>query len=407
MFFGWDNRVNIYIYILSIFFLCAEVLSGGSIEEISPQISFCIADLKFDGDRLKICEFGQGVYSTFRGYDALHGPGKMWALVWEYLAQFKKPIWFVSPRLNDENIQEIACNDFKKIGGRTFRSLLELQNDAEFKQASEQKADKKDKIKISDYSGFLIIRKKMDSLQNFIKQHQNILVLDQTSAGVVGNKYLTHLLFDGDNDLIGYRPHCRVCNKRNCSAQINDIFRFMPAARYVIKPIASSMGRGIVIVENDLLQEALTCVVGKKKELPILQDSEIDYWQADKEETFLVEEFVESLPVHVNNKWYDPTMRVAFIVIVEDNLPLVTFLDAYWKLPAKAISEGGTITETHKSHIVNDGQSSCLVDRDDYKLVTMILGAVLPKVFKKMYSIEMKEAAKKVRQSFIKRRLNR
>ncbi len=370
------------VFLLLLFFVLARNSIFCSLT--CPSISFCIADIKFDGEKLKICEFGQGVFSTFRGYDTLHGKGALWSLVWAYLAQFKKPVLVVSSQLNGTNMERIAVDELRQRGGNVFSSLSDLIKDKRFKQIVAQDKDKQERMTISDYSGFVIVRQDSFYIQNFIKKYPSILFFDEKSSRFVGNKRLTHLLFDGDSDLMQYRPRCKICSKNKCVSQAMAIFKDMPSEKYVIKPINSSMGRGIAIVEKDFLKDALFCVASKKSELPVLKDSALDYWQLDKNDSFLVEEFVASMPVYVNDKWYDPTMRVAFIVTTESGATRVTFLDAYWKLPAKAISEDGTLTEVHKSHIVKGGKSSCVVSLDDYTCVTRILDGVLPKVFNKM-----------------------
>ena len=79
---------------------CAIInLSSYAQTNYPADISFCIADIKFDGKNIKICELGQGSRSRFKGYDALYGKGKVWTAFWEYLAKFQKPFWIVTLKI--------------------------------------------------------------------------------------------------------------------------------------------------------------------------------------------------------------------------------------------------------------------------------------------------------------------
>ncbi|MCA9508924.1 MAG: hypothetical protein KC505_10935, partial [Myxococcales bacterium] len=77
--------------IMSIF-----VLSIGTCFSQAPtDVSFCMADVKFDGENLKILEFGDCAESMFTGYNTLYGKGAVWAEFWRYLKKFRVPIWYV------------------------------------------------------------------------------------------------------------------------------------------------------------------------------------------------------------------------------------------------------------------------------------------------------------------------
>jgi hypothetical protein len=350
-----------------------------------PSISFCIADIKFNDNTLKICEFGQGIFSTFRGYDSLHGRGKMWILAYEYLAQFKKPIWLVSQMVNKKNMADVAIEDLKKTGGNAFTSLLELQNDPIFQRAASLNSNICPR-NISDFSGIVIVRKLSPFLQSFIQQYPNILVVDEKSSRFVGSKYETNILFKSSTHLLTYRPRFQICRKHEKTLPLEAIIKNIPAQYYVIKPVNSSMGKGIVMVEKNNLAHTLSIICRKNKDLPTTNEPTLEYWKHDKSSMFLVEEFVPSKPIYANDKWYDPTMRIAFIVSEDGNGTDMAFLDAYWKLPAKALTEEGTLTEKHKSHIVKGGQSSCLVSREDFAQVSKLLHPMLLAFFAKMES---------------------
>lgn len=377
-----------------VLFLCVVFFQWTTSSSVTAKepvtgLSFCIVDLKFNEDKLKICEFGQGVFSTFRGYDSLYGQGALWAQVWNYVAQFNKPIWFVSPKLNDKNIKDIAGDVLEKFGGKAYSSLLELKRDVLFKQMAAQKMTKHNKNKIDDFSAIVFVRKDIQNLKNFIKIHPSILVVDEKSGWFVGNKYLTHSLFQNDTELMNYRPNCLVCTKRLSTKKTNQILHELSSDYCVIKPINASMGRGIVIVERDDLLKALGRIFQQETNSESADESSYNYWEKDRNEIFLIEEYAQSKKVYMDGKWYDPTMRVAFIVVVENGKIQIKFLDAYWKLPEKDLDAQGSFTERHKSHVAKKGKSSCVVAVGDFKKVKTILEGVLLKLFYKMHTIDV------------------
>lgn len=376
------------IFILYIVF--SQLGTSGLIanSESSASLSFCIADLKFSNNGLKVCELGQGVYSAFRGYDALYGQGALWAHVWNFLANFNKPMWFISPRLSDNNIKDVAVDVLEKSGGKAYSSLLALKRDVLFKRLASERNNNQNRTSIADYSAIIFVRKEMRSLRDFIKRYPNVLVVDQKSACFVGNKYLTHSLFQNDEYLMNYRPKCCVCPKRLSTRKIKQILHELASDYCVIKPINASMGRGIVIVERENLLKAVKGVFQQDTEIESEDESSYAYWKKDKNEIFLIEEYVPSKQVCVDDKWYDPTMRVAFIVVVDNGKMQINFLDAYWKLPGKALDANGSFTELHKSHVAKQGKGSCAVTPDDFKLVTTQLEGVLLKLFCKMHTID-------------------
>jgi hypothetical protein len=78
-------------------------------------------------------------------------------------------------------------------------------------------------------------------------------------------------------------------------------------------------------------------------------DEAYTFWNTYKESHFLVEEMVLSKPLVVDQKIYDPTMRVIFMLHYFNGAIKIDYLASYWKLPSKSLSEEGTLTERHKS----------------------------------------------------------
>ncbi|MFA6263248.1 MAG: hypothetical protein WCW33_02030 [Candidatus Babeliales bacterium] len=328
------------------------------------ELSFCIVDLKFDGEKIKICEFGQGLGSTFRGYDALYGQGQMWSKFWNVLKQVQKTPWF----LNTRGIRkEFAPEVFKEIGGRNVRSL--------------------EGIKPSS-SAFVLIagnaKKNRFSCAEFKQRYPQCLILDEVTKKFVTNKYETGLLFN-DHELEGYKPRYRIFPKEYSFTVALEILHILNSNHIVLKPVNASLGSGIVMVEPQELDHALRIICRKEDGAKDQGDqTSFAYWAQDHEKFFIVEEFVASKKIFVDHKPYDPTMRVAFVLCNNAGTPSINFLDAYWKLPAKSLDDCGSFTELHKSHVEIGKKCSASVDAGDFEAVKAQLCLLLPQIYLKM-----------------------
>lgn len=326
-------------------------------------LSFCIVDLKFDGQKIKICEFGQGFDSGFKGYDALYGKGQLWAKFWAALASLKKPLWLLGSQLK----RDLAPDSYKKAGGYVAHAINEIK---------------------SFSSPFILMvcgtHKKNFSAFEFKKNHPECIILDEVTKKFVSNKYETCLLFD-DHELATYRPRFMLIPKEYTPTLTYDIAQQLNSQYIVIKPINASLGRGIVAIEPPQLDCALLILCKKQNSslAPHDEDS-YAYWASDREKFFIAEEFVPSKTILVDSKPYDPTMRVAFVLFNNAGTPCVSFLDAYWKLPTKSLNEQGTFTELHKSHVVSKTKCSAPVDPSDFESVKAQLCLLLPQIYLKM-----------------------
>ena len=325
------------------------------------DISFCIADLKFDGEKIKICELGQSFTSTFKGYDKIYGRGQMWTKFWHLMGSLNYPLWFFSSNYLKK---EFAPDAFEKTGGHTARILNEL------KPASPK--------------FILIARGKSDDLRIIKQRYPDCIVVDAATKKFVSNKYETGRLFE-DQNLAPYKPQFTLVPKNYTPTLAYDITKKIASPFLVIKPTNASLGRGIVIIEPQQLDAILRIVLKQKSSYK--QDTQsLSYWESDHEKFFIVEEFVPSKTIYVDNKPYDPTMRVAFVLFNHNGVMQINFLDAYWKLPAQALNERGSITQRHKSHIESGKQCSAPVDTHDFEIVKEQLSLLLPQIYLKILS---------------------
>jgi hypothetical protein len=328
------------------------------------ELSFCIVDLKFDSEKIKICEFGRGLGSTFRGYDVLYGHGQMWSKFWNVLKQLQKTPWLVSTQgLRKEFAPEV----FKEIGGRNVRAIEGINPSS---------------------PAFVLMagnaKKKSFSCAEFKQRYPQCLILDEVTKRFVTNKYETGLLFD-DHELDSYKPRYKIFPKEYSSILALEILQKLNSNRIVLKPVNASLGSGIVMVEPSELDHVLRVILKEEDYAKGQNDAtNFAYWAKDHEKFFIAEEFVASKKIFIDHKPYDPTMRVAFVLFNNAGIPCINFLDAYWKLPTKSLDAYGTFTELHKSHVEAERKCSACVDTDDFEVVKTQLCLLLPQIYLKM-----------------------
>ena len=98
--------------------------------KLPADVSFCIADLKFDGQSLKICELGTCTWSYFKGHEKLYGDGKIWQGMWRHLGQFRIPIWYIGDAPSSEfKKREVGYTTFTEAGGSVVDKLETLSKE--------------------------------------------------------------------------------------------------------------------------------------------------------------------------------------------------------------------------------------------------------------------------------------
>lgn len=369
------------------------------------DISYMIADIKFDGQNLKILEFGEGPRSKFVGYDSLYGRGKLWTNFWYYLKQFHIPVWFVTFRAiqeREEFEKEIDFPTFQSIGGSCLANLTILENDPSFKQVNSRTVINST---LGDFKGIAILNyhnssnmnhdpqtcSKCDQIRKFRKNYPDILVLDDAAGIYACNKNWAATLFD-DNDLKIYRPTYSLHKKIYSAALAKKINDYHQSDILVIKPLNAAKGHGIIMIKKEDLEKTLNIILTGT----IIPDESPDasaynYWINDKNDHFIVESYVPSKPVIVDGRSYDATMRMVFVLHHDKGRMHVTFLDGYWKLPRIALEEEGTLTEKAKSSIREDRKSSEKINPEDMQKAQNLMKDMLPQLYLKMLEEKRKE----------------
>ena len=341
-----------------------------------PDVSFCIADLKFDGTMLKICEFGEGFESRFKGYDALYGKGAMWAKVWEVLVGLGVPVWIVENRTSMSDPQEFSYRYFKELGGQLMSSFGGLSRSCSAKK----------KIKNGQMQG-LVVAHTMGKTKHYVKavldKRPDLMVLNAATNNFVRSKAATNALFDTP-DVARFRPLACLLKGSNKAHESHNVIKKLGAEYVVIKPTNSALGQGVMLLPANQLGRMLTAITTGAHGQAMGNDPAYSYWAKNQGADVMVEAFALSKSVVVDEKAYDPTMRVVFVLVNDHGKMDITFLGSYWKLPVKSLDEPGTFTEKHKSCVKPGKKCSAVVEDADYAVVQALLCQLLPPLYEKM-----------------------
>lgn len=367
------------ISFVGFFFFFTTIFSSNILPKIDG-ISFCIADLKFDGKMIKILEFGDGAESMFAGHDALYGCGTIWKEFWKDLSGYGIPIWFVG-----NNSRSLGVDVLEEHGGSCVQSVARLipllKSDMNLRGINDPK----------NYKGIVFIKRPHQELaiSGVSKMYPNLIVVNKKVHMHVANKQRTNFLFQGDSFLEQFRPACLVYPKKYSNRLASSIIESFDREVYVIKPTDSSRGRGVVFSTKQELDQTLKILFSDKialSEMSRVCPFSFGFWQAHRGKNFLVEEYVPSKIVTPRNgKSYDATMRLVFTAHSVDKKIETHILGAYWKLPSKSLSDSGSLTEKHRSNIHNTSNlGSFKVSKQDLKKVLELFCPMVEKIYKKM-----------------------
>jgi len=380
-------------------------------KEIPADITFLIADLKYDKNMVKIIEFGSGVNAGYKVLDHTYGKGLIFRKFWKYLEQFRLPIWHVrdKPKVNSiTRAGRYSWYIFNKINGHRIKGLHNLNKNKTFKQAiRKQKGFSLSSIKnhhgIVLLRGRRVLRKKI--IQSFKRKYPRILFINEASYDYANYKDLTASLFNTPK-LQMYRPKTGIYPRKYTSNLSKQILSKLTCEWLVIKPIFSGKGNGIIMINRDELESTLELILKKYNNNKPYNNSfnfrpnkplVYDYWKKTLNSHFLVEEYVSSKELIYKNKPYDATIRVIFTLHHDDGNIYFNYLDGYWKRPVKALTDQGTFRQRHLSkHYPNKRQSQGgKISNDDKENLIRILKQFIGDVYQNIltnYHIEKRSS---------------
>lgn len=349
-------------------------------------VSFMIVDLKYDTNRLKICEFGEGFLSGFVGHQKLFGPGKIWKAWWAFVASLDRPVFLV-------NTQE-GCTSFSSLykpsrkdrpGNCAINCLYACKGMAVSSWKDVVRVLPAIKTPSLDLNAIAVkfgSKTALKEYATFANNKHGVAVIDYVSERFCLNKLYMHTLFANDPVVKHFRPYCSVFDKAEIVDAVDSIKRTMPADAYVIKPINSWKGMGIRMTAADDLQKICTQLFSKEA------SKNHAFWQRRHE--VLLESLEHSKPILVEDQLYDATMRVALGLAYVRGAVKMKVLGAYWKLPTAALDDEASLEKTCISHIVPGKKvvTSAIVDHHTMAAVERDLRVCMPHVYKKMVALK-------------------
>jgi len=376
------NKKLFFIYIFTLTLLPSP-LHAKRLKN-KEDISCMIIDFKFDGKTIKILEFGRLEMSRLEGHEQLYGQGKIWKKLWKYLHRFDLPIWYVGRKFTDD--KTIRQFDYlEKLGGSYHRNFSTVETDPTFIKLAKSKIKTPKGIK--NYKGILIDKfHKGSKLKNLKKEYPDFIVINSRSVDYCANKYKASQLFEMTK-LDKYKPTWKAYPSTYSPTLANEIVKDLQCDTVVIKPLSSSKGKGVIIVDKQNLDKTLKKIFTNREALRTEKDVAFNYWADYNRDIFLVECFEQSKPVCVEKKEYDATMRTIVIMAHDKGKTTFKTIGFYWKLPIKSLSKEGTLLEKHKSKIKKGKTSSAKVSKKDRKKIIRILKKIMPKLYRKMLEL--------------------
>lgn len=357
-----------------------QTVSG---RRLPDDISFGVADMKYDGKQVKICEFGDGAFSAFVGYDLLYGTGAMWKKFWKHLSRFYAPVWLIDPAASEPDQWAIKGIDtFRSLHGHLVSDLEQLKKNI----TRGKKGTLRKRLCIGKYKAiiFSMWRPKMQTIspKAILKEFPSSLCVGKFTRTQMSNKRLSNKLFN-DQWMRQFRPACKLCPKKYTPTLAQSIIDELKADMFVIKPENSTLSQGVIAVTCDDLDAALRLILQEPERL---NDESIEpaykYWAHDKNDIFLVEAYAPSKIIQAQGKSFDATLRIAFCMHYIDGKPSVTILDGFWKFPAKSLDDKGSLIDKHISNVyVGSGVRSAKVDPADMGHIREIMPPLLKKVY--------------------------
>jgi len=355
------------------------------------DISALIVDLKYDGDSLKVLEFGNIMTSNISGHEDLYGKNVIWKRFWDYLKSFGLGVWCVGPIYKSKWALYISRKKFVELGSRYSPSVQSLKKDCLFKKLLNKEFDYPSPT-IEDHR--YIILKSYSSLKKAHKKERKkfpgFMFLNEVARRYGNSKGALSRLFKSEY-LKNFKPEWHIYPAEYSKKLVEKIKRDFKADTLVIKPVCASRGLGVIVVEKKNLDETLNMILTKEDTIKVVKDPAFRFWTRRKRKRVLIESFEESKHVTKDGKKYDATMRVVFVLCCNKGKINVSFLGSYWKLPGKDLSASCSLTEKHKSLVVQGNHTKDVVtttplkvDPIDAKHVQEMLADILPKLYLNM-----------------------
>lgn len=315
----------------------------------AADISFMIADLKYNKEQgVKICEVQLARGSTFYGSRYNNNGSNAYVIdrFFEVLASYQTRGWITRRGISED----IFSKQLKERGWIVKENRSELIYDPFFSKVG--RIPPKNRNSLLDYQGIAYLRfDSTESCELLQRKYPGIIFLD-AAAFKYRNKSKMSQLFEQHEILHTFKPKWKQYPKEYKATLAQSIIHDIGSEIFVIKPLNQCLGRGVIIVDREHLDETLQLILNQKRQVRRHEDKVYCYWTKDKNASFIVEAFIPSDPVfppQYGDLPFDGTHRFAFVLFFHENERQIAFIDNYMKIPKKSLVEEGTLNEQHKT----------------------------------------------------------
>ncbi len=350
------------------------------------DITFAVADIKYNQGNFKIIECGAGPYSGLREHqiyinNKIHRQiSPYWNIVAHILKKYSIPVWLVgnSPHANFTYFEQITS---KKQS--TFDDLIHHQSPL-FPDITTIPKPKT----IAEHKGIVIHRigrrtPRSDEPCKMFKKKYPCFMLLNSNSNYFSSKAATYRLFE-EAGLHNFIPRYAIYPATYTKTLAQKILADLGSVeKLIIKPLnmLRAIGVGVTTAEN--LDAHLQHMFGTQSYAPY-EEKSIGYWRKHKPTHFIASEFVSSQPFLCNNKKYEPTLRVSFLMMHEKGNIAIHIIGGCWQIPPRAINDRTeSLTQCYATdpdrHETDEGG---LIALDDLNKIKSLLAPVLAQVYK-------------------------
>jgi hypothetical protein len=376
------SELNVFKSILTLLLVCF-LHSVHAAEKYPIDVCYMVADLKYNAKQgVKICEIQQASLSLFNG-DTFRNPYEqsIHKAFLNTLYLYNKNGRVVGTAIGDKKlVSTLAGSSF----WRSSKDIGTLLADSHFMNQAKQSVE--DVYDLSSYQGFLYSNwSQLSAISDFEKKFSGMIIIDKASFPFWVDKYKMSQLFAEDELLSTFKPKWGNYKKIYDKELATKIADDLQCDTFVIKPRGEFLGRGVIITHKEDLDDVLLYIITKNGKWEKSKDPAYWAWKHDKFDSFIVEEFIASDPItipHLENKTYQPTMRVACLLVYNKHCHHVHFLGAYWKTPSLSLDEEGDFMQKNKD--ICEPPYYRGVDPETMQVVENQLGVALPILHSRM-----------------------
>ncbi len=364
-----------------------------ALENSAADICFGCADIKYDQGNFKIVECGDGIYMSLRATEIIMNNKEynlvspFWGLFWHQIAEFGLPVWHIEA-ISDKSA--LAVNEYKTLGVGYAASFAALEKSNDFQQA--HKKIVQTPTRMTEYAGIIVFAATKEHTRDgvgykkFQKQYPHFIYVNSATRDYLKQKDTTYKLFQRAG-LDAFIPRFGIFPTTFNADTAKQITKLLPDNQLlVIKPTYSSLSIGVNVINAKTLPAFLRLILQHPETIGDSAPRALSFWRSTNQPQFVASEYVPSQTIYKNNKPYDPTMRVIFIMHHDQGTIHTNVLGGFWKIPVKPLNDASA-TETEKHVTIahaGDYYSGILLEQAESLRMKKALAPVLAKAYEQM-----------------------